>query len=967
MDTDLYNWQTRLSQHFSLVRDQRAAAGSDGPVFGLEHGLFQEEVESLTAAVRSYLAVRPPSRQHWLAWIVYASEFGYRYAGDEYWQTFEDETPGWIERGNRYWIRDCFRQFQTEYRGAVPSGPWAHHYTIICWPITHAILPKDLQRQFAHVLYESRHSFSAELLRSPSMLGDLLASRAWNASARFRNLAEETRLVGQIAAALLLEGDFGSGDAIHPATLRRISEDLDRERRARDWLRGARRFARERADVRGLRLPVRGGKAGEFKDSDSARAEISALGIEPRLVIRPMDTDSRSWGVSIEVPDLSHLLMRFPLARDVLTGSRCTVAGSSGRPLARGRLLHGLQRVKLSRWPESEEVLLQFDSPSPQLEYLLRTECLLRPGPTWLFKIASDGIGYELRHQRVRSSSTYVVVTTEPPLPSSDVLQPIDLQCDGAFGALLELPPALDQAWERTLGRLRLPQARTVEVWPAGLDAFAWDGEGNGEWLATEQPCLAIRVDHPLEALYVSADFNAGPPLEVSSIAPGEPVFVALPNLPPGLHRLRFFARTTHLAELAPLGDLDVTIRIRDPRPWSPAIASHRAFEVHIDPPSPSLEQLWQGQTDTTIRGPARRDVVCSVSLYETDASPPTISKQLPAITLPVSVDGWRKHFTNHFRNAHHVDEAYDVSRHCELLFDARELGTFTFWFSREFTPLRWSSRRHARRYVLRLHNDTGLDTAPTITRLAFETPIVEERINIAPEYLVPPSGGMYVARLPETTAAIILPPINPKLTALSCSPHVDATNRSLDATIRLLAIARLWSRARLRGALIAVLRRREVLMALSSCITRLLCGDRWVVNEDKARLDDDGLSTLKAILSRGRDPMGALLSRDFAHLSTATCAERVDHVAEILVNFHLLPSGTPRPEARWLLELALRVASDPAGVHDWAGDRLRDGLNRLRELPALARAARFLVLAIDEQFRSRSRPAELYAGWHWS
>ena len=888
-----------------------------------------------------------------------------RYAGDEYWQTFEYETPGWIEKGNRYWIRDCFRQFQTEYRGAVPSGPWAHHYTIICWPITHAILPKDLQRQFAHVLYESRHSFSGELLTSPSMLGDLLASRAWNASARFQNLAEETRLVGQIAAALLLEGDFGSADLIHPVTLRRISEDLDQERRARDWLRGARRFARERAEVRGLRLPVRGGKTGEFKDSASARAEIAALGIEPRLVVRPMDTDSRSWGVSIEVPDLSHLLMRFPLARDVLTGSRCTVAGSTGRPLARGRLLHGLQRVKLSRWPQSEEVLLQFERPSPQLEYLLRTECLLRPGPTWLFKIATDGIGYELRHQRVRSGSTYVVVTTEPPLPSSHGLQPIDLQCDGAFGTLLELPPALDQAWERTLRRLRLPQARTVEVWPAGLDAFAWDGEGNGEWLATEQPCLAIRVDHPLEALYVSAHFNAGPPLEVSSIVPGEPIFVALPNLPPGLHRLQFLARTTPLAEQAPLGDLDVTIRIRDPA--SPASSSHRAFDVHVDPPTSPLEQLWQGQTDITIRGPARSDVMCSVSLYETDASPPIISKQLPSITLPVSVDGWRKHFTNHFRNARRVDEAYDASRHCELLFDGRELGSFTFWFSREFTPLRWSSRRRARSYVLRLHNDTGLDPAPTITRLTFENPIVEEQVNIGPEYLVPASGGMYVARLLSTTAAIILPPINPKLSALSCNPQVAFPNRSLDATVRLLAMARLWSRARLRGAMIAVLRQREVLLALSSCITRLLCGDRWGLSENVARLKDDRIGTLKAVLSRGRDPMGALLSRDFAGLSAATCDERADHVAEILVNFHLLPSGTPEPEARWLSELALRVASDPAGVPDWAGDRLREGLNRLRELPALARAARFLVLAIDDQFRVRSHPAQLYAGWHWS
>ena len=149
-------------------------------------------------------------------------------------------------------------------------------------------------------------------------------------------------------------------------------------------------------------------------------------------------------------------------------------------------------------------------------------------------------------------------------------------------------------------------------------------------------------------------------------------------------------------------------------------------------------------------------------------------SKRLPPIELPLSVDGWRNHFNTHFRNAHRVEEAYDVARNCQLVFSAGELGALTFGFSREFTPLRWSSRRHAQRFVVRLLNDSGYDSDPTVTRLAFETPIVEEPVDIAPEYPAPPSGGMYVAR---SSASHFRNNRSSgkrfKLDALSCNPRI--------------------------------------------------------------------------------------------------------------------------------------------------------------------------------------------------
>src|SRR5579875_109498 len=120
------------------------------------------------------------------------------------------------------------------------------------------------------------------------------AGRSWSATSRFQNLAQETQLVGQIAAALLLQGESGPDNLIHPATLRRISQGLDRERRSREWLRCARRFAKERAQVRGLGILGRSTTSTTGRPDD-ARAEAAALGIEPRLVLRPTEPQGDSW------------------------------------------------------------------------------------------------------------------------------------------------------------------------------------------------------------------------------------------------------------------------------------------------------------------------------------------------------------------------------------------------------------------------------------------------------------------------------------------------------------------------------------------------------------------------------------------------------------------------------------------------------------------------------------------------
>ncbi len=969
MDADLRSWQKRLAWHFAELRGHRRSNGYEHQIFALEHGLDLREIKTLSTAIRTYIVNSPPSRDHALVWIVYASELGYLYSGDEYWQTFELETPGWTINGDRNWIRNSYREFQREFGGAVPSGAWSEHFSIICWPITHAILPKDLQRQLARTLYELRYSFSGELLESPSILGELIAARSWNATSRFQNFAQDTQLVGQIAAALLLHGQPGFDNLIHPATLQRIGLDLNKERSAREWLRDARRLASERTQVRGLGVIGRS-TIPTINRPEEARAEVAQLGIEPRLVLRPKYPQSRSWEVFIEIPDLSHLLFRFPRTREILTGSRCKVAGAKSRPLARGRCLHGAQRVTLGRWPQADEVLLQFEQTDAQLDYLLRTECLLRPGPLWLFRIASDGFAYELRSLRVRPGERYILVDSSGSLVSTDHVCLIDLQCEGAVGALLNLPSALTSDWEETLHRLGLGQARTIEVWPAGLGAVAWDGEGHGEWLVTEKPCLAIRVDHPIEGLLVSMGDDVNPPLELCPITPGEPLFVELPQLPIGFHRIRVSARVSPEINTETLGDLDVVMRIREARLWSPGVSPSGPLIIQLEPPEPSLEQMCEGHVEVTIRGPVGRNITSRVSLFEREGNTAIFSKQLPPLQLPVSADRWWNSFENHFRKTRKVEDALDAARICEVAFTADELGAFTVRCERNFTPLRWALHRREKGYIVRLLDDSGDDVKPIVTRLAFEAPTFEVGMVSASEYDAPAPGGMYVARIHQLTAAIIVPPVVRGLEDIGCTPRIDVEARSLESIIRMLAITQLWGCAKLPGEFFSTIRRRKVLLALGFHVTRQLCGDNWAKAEVAACGGTDGMTRLKDAVSRRRDEVaiGSVLERDCADLAARTCKELVERFALLATRFHILPSAAlaDDSEARWLSELALRLTSDAAGVDAWAGARLRDGLTRLMELPTLARAARFLVLSTDRYRQSEVRGGALYGGWWW-
>src|ERR1035437_123686 len=155
MPITLEEWQRRLERHFTQLASARST--SRFPLFALEHGLTKDELNEIRVLLRSHLLAHAWLAPQWLVLVVYATEFGYAYYGDEYWPSFEERTPLWREKGNRNSLRTWFSKFQITYQGVTPSGQWAEWFSIIAWPITHAILPRYLQGQLAKTLYDLRY------------------------------------------------------------------------------------------------------------------------------------------------------------------------------------------------------------------------------------------------------------------------------------------------------------------------------------------------------------------------------------------------------------------------------------------------------------------------------------------------------------------------------------------------------------------------------------------------------------------------------------------------------------------------------------------------------------------------------------------------------------------------------------------------------------------------------------------
>lgn len=948
----LNDWQEKLGSHFSQLRERRLGhLNVRGILYALEHGLHESHLAELRQQIHEWLKYSGPSSQHFLTWAVYSAEIGYQYSGEEYWTTFWRLTPGWQDSQNsRDQIRSAFEEFHQKFNATYPQGAWAEHFTIICWPITHAILPKDLQRELAYLLYELRGSFTPQLLRDPELLGRLIEDAAWNSGARFRQFAQNHTLVGQIATALLLSEEDKDKALILPSTLDRIAADLDKNQRSRDWLGDARRRA-DQIRLRGLSRSTDG--AAELVSATGRiltplQKQILELGLEPKLFLRRTGPDT--WTVHVELPDLTPLIHKFPGVRAVVANQRCIIAGTKGTPLARGALLYGRQVVVLSRWPASDELLVNFEGLDPELKYLLTMECLLRPGPRWLFKVTSDGAtAIQVKTCVVQAGSSYILITRNesglalPRLYSS----PAVVNCEAISAARLDVPEVLSRIYADELRDLSLATASEIQVAPVGLPAAKWDDSGTAQWLSTDRPIIRISAGFEVQGVLLNLVGPSSAKLELNGSA-AWPLFIDLGELNSGVYNLHVVV--SRPGNPTPLfGRLQFTVR--EPKAWSADIPTATPFEVRVSPATPNLEELWEEKASVELSGPAGRTVEAQIKFCSSSSAVPILERKFGPLPLPCPQSCWSDHWTA-ITDDKQIQNAYDASTECELTFQCEELGRFVLRSSRESRPVRWIVKQENSGYFVRLEL---LDdqTRVFLAHYPFRSPTEFTPMSLDPilGFRVSEDGGLFAASTEKYRASIVVPPVIHSLKWLGAEFLVPHTAQSESALCSLINAIELWAAARAVGSPFAAQRKAGAISALMDEIVRVLCGDEWSRFEREYSRASITITDLKNFISPAKHtPLARELLLKQQQLQTSSADEVTEIVYGLTRSLLDLPVfSTARDHGvsrqQWVTGFAYRMLSAPDSIRSWATQDLVPAIGYLLKNPVLCRVARFAVL----------------------
>lgn len=952
----LEKWQERLERHFEALARTRSDSGF--PIFALEHGLNHEELEEISSLLRLRVESRLTLSPHWLLWVVYATERGYSYAGDEYWSSFEEHTPNW-EFSDRYKLVPWFTKFQKKYDGVIPSGPWANHFRIISWPITHAILPRYLQRQFARALYDLRFRLAGLTSLKPDAIGRLLAANIHHASTRFEEFLQQEELAGRIVLALLDASPAEGEGPIYPVTLQRIVADLEKVRSSREWLKEARRIVGDRFKGIGSGSRQKGQHLAN-ENQHVSKTDRSQIDIRPNLLLR--HTGASTWQVVMEVPSFRSVAAINPDVQAFLRNTRCRLNGADDLKPA-GWLLSGNRKGIIKTWPDAAKPLILTEQSHGVVDHLLQSECRLSSGRLWLFRISSDGTAREIIGRILRPGSSYVVITVGDLPEPRPFVGACSVDCSGIKSFRVLVPSdvtAEDIAWFQRLG---LQVARTIHVWPAGLPGRSWDGEGNGEWLTTEAPCFGIVHDHPVDAYAVS--LNSGEVTLISAGLVGRPVFVRLHPLPAGMHSLSIkVRRSASLDMIAPSSVAEgfVQLKVREPEAWNPGVLSHPGLIVTLDPHEPTLDTFWKNEVSLSVRGPEGHSVTFYVTLRGTDGEE-CLSEQIDgSMTLPVTPEKWSSKFSQFLQREENAWSYLEATSGC-LAIKGETLGECVLTFEHDVLPLRWSMRRAHGEIILRLIDDTGFERRDQeVYFFNMQHPLKMEQCTgekAMSGITVKPVGGLYVARHGEHSSTVV---ISTGLTAqglqgLSINPEYSELSNGSVTPLDSLRLLGLWRGARLSGFLVN-LRHHKVIEGLLAAIYGRLAGQNWMRVESAYLRNPELPSTLDALVRavHRHNSFAVVLQRDYSRMD--------DDIVQATNWFSDLAARYQICSDRELCKFALRLASQPDQLIQECDQELDNLLDNIITTPVILRGARLLALLSANQ--KSDGPVLMLPRWKW-
>lgn len=940
MPLPLDHWHERLDGHFRSLAEAR---GSEMPIFAFEHPLTPAEVAELSSELRKQMATCLRLGRYWLPWVVYATEIGYRYTGDEYWPPFEERMPGW-ELHHRNALRDRFRKFQATYNGVRPSGPWAEHFSLIAWPITHAILPRLLQHQFASLVYQLRFQLAGLDTLDSLSAGRLIATYCEQTSTRFQQFLQQEELTGRILFGLLGLAQSGGLESIYQPTLQRIVTDLNALRATRAWLKDARTVV-DRFTGIGQGSGILGNRPRTGSAPDHVHPSIH-WNVRPRVFLRY--AGKGTWTAALEIPSFAPVADLHSDFRSLLKETRCSVAGSPGAKPA-GWVLSRNPVAILKSWPSPGAPLLAFEKSHPILDHLVKTECVLPLGPFWVFRIGPDGIAREILSRAVRPGFDYIILSTSQ-LPATNALSRESIiECDGVRAIRVSLPQNLSARDMRWLYDAGLTIARTIRVWPAGLPCRGWNGEGRSEWLTTEEPCFGIAHDHPVSSYVLKLNgVNQG---TIPAPKEGVPAFVRLRPLPVGKHRLNITAeRHASIADIArndpPRGFVELLVR--EPEPWIPGIPAHTGLIVRVEPHDADLDEFWENKVSVIVTGPESHTVDCSVALESSDGNEVFSGLIDSHIALPMMPKEWQKRFTAFLNDNEEVANwRFPEAAAGRLCIRAGELGEFTIRFHRNIQPVRWSTRREDGRIWLRLLDDTGLEGDAECDIFSMRNPIstgTSSSSEILSGIWIRAPGALVVGRHGEHQDILIVSDVLARggLEDLGVDPDtsdIESGRVTLADAIRTLC---LWLDARLVGPL-AEIRRKQVTTKLVRTIYAKLCGRQWASSEERF-LEDPSVSTnMYALQHKVHSRVGFASSLRKDHLRI------LDDLDQSIAWYAALAQRYAVCKDTDVCEFAVRLAMFPQSVPKRYGSGLEKLTKQSAAVPAVIRGARFAALLCSQ------------------
>jgi hypothetical protein len=922
----------RLDTHFRELTEFRQRLGTDTPVFALEHGLDGADLENVRATVRAAVVqgfgIR--YRRWWLPFVVYAAESGYGYVGGEYWQTFADETARWDEVGNRGWIRDQFIKFADRYAGIRPRGAFARQCSIIAWPITHAVLPTYLQRNLAQLLFDFRMGLTSELLSDPEALGVRLASRAGAYTERFRIFCENTSLLGHIAVALLL-GDDEESPYLIAATRDRVVADLSQVRESRQLLASARRSA--------SRVRTRGFISGSAPEPASAAAKPPRIPAptDPKLLLKRVNG---RWQAFVALPDLTALNARLPELYRELSTRRAWLEGKAGSPLPRTQLIRSGQEERLATWPRTDLPLIQLEGGSEIVNQLLADQCVLTPGPTWLFRRPSSGPAIEVKGRVVRPGLSYVAVvrTEAEPLQAAWVKQ-TDIDTVGVRAFELTVPAVISPADVEALTAAGLSVVSDIAIRPVGMVASAWDGEGSIEWLAGERGMFVIQSQVASSACVLTVDgqLNSVPWPEHS-----RDLFIVLDDLTVGVH-------TLSVALLAPgahrLAEETVVITILDPQVRPEGATAGEGIRLLASPARPSLTELFDKRATLSIDGPAGAEAEVVVTLRGDDGG--TLAEFKRTASLPRTSSSWPA-FVAGIRQDNKFVACYDDAESATVAVSRSGIGFAELTCDRGFRPLRWRIiRQHDQSFVARLIDRTD-GTSTKVELFTIGSPLQPVAQPPGSDVEVPVQGGLLVATVGASNSAIILPTQPNKLRiGGSEEPSISVGSTTPQNMLRLIAAYQLWDEAELPADAFARNQQDAVVDSIARSLASRISGNRWEGLETRLRHVDrdhlvDYLEAMQdgvGIESRHKALADQIARRLWRWRSVGDLVEGFSEI----IGPTLERSGIANQAGAALFLVSL--AGRPGHVATWEPTSRATLLNAVITSPVLMRAARFAVL----------------------